>query len=110
MKTFFFVGLWCWWEGYLSITFGALDSCVRIFIKNSLFVLITVVANWDDFVHISTNPTALIPLLKNLGWLHRDLASTLGCCKTIGPILEPIDTRYQRPVFRKVPLFNGPGK
>ena len=36
---------------------------MRIFIKNSLFVLITEVANWDDFVHISTNPTALIPLI-----------------------------------------------
>ena len=84
---------------------------MRIFIKNSLFVLITEVANWDDFVHISTNPTALIPLIAvEPRVLHRDLASTLGCCKTIGPILEPIDTRYQRPVFRKVPLFNGPGK
>ena len=46
------------------------------FYKNSLFLHITKVANWDDFVHISTDPTVLIPVLWNFAWLHRDFACT----------------------------------
>ena len=68
------------------------------FYKNSLFLLITEVENWDDFVHMSTDPTAVEPHVAPQGPRFYILLLQV---KTTGPFLEPIDTRYQRPVFRK---------
>ena len=66
MKTFFFfVGLWCWWEGYLRIRFGALDSCMRIFIKTVCLFL-----SLKRQIGMILCTLALIPL----HWSH--------CCRT----------------------------
>ena len=53
----FFVGLWCWWEGDLSIRFGVLGSCIRIFIKTVCF---SISLKWQIGIILCT--LALIPL------------------------------------------------